>query len=67
MTWRTGQIEVERASRIATVDITIGGSLTSRKEELIKIGAKVVSHGRYVAFQMAETAIPRNLFADILR
>ena len=28
---------------------------------------KVVSHGRYVAFQMAEVAIPRNLFADILR
>jgi hypothetical protein len=34
---------------------------------LIKIGAKVVSHGRYVAFQMAEVAIPRSLFADILR
>jgi hypothetical protein len=34
---------------------------------LIKIGAKVVSHGRYVAFQMAEVAISRNLFADILR
>ena len=33
----------------------------------LKIGAKVVSHGRYVAFQMAEVAIPRNLFADILR
>jgi hypothetical protein len=29
------------------------------KEKLIKIGAKVVSHGRYVAFQMAEVAIPR--------
>jgi hypothetical protein len=43
------------------------GWLTSLKEKLIKIGAKVVSHGRYVAFQMAEVAIPRNLFADILR
>jgi hypothetical protein len=42
-------------------------SLTSLKEKLIKIGAKVVSHGRYVAFQMAEVAVPRNLFADILR
>jgi Transposase DDE domain group 1 len=42
-------------------------SLTSLKEKLIKIGAKVVSHGRYFAFQMAEVAIPRNLFADILR
>ena len=38
-------------------------SLTSLKEKLIKIGAKVVSHGRYVAFQMAEVAIS----ADILR
>src|SRR2546430_10137210 len=42
-------------------------SLTSLKEKLIKIGAKVVRHGRYVAFQMAEVAIPRTLFADILR
>jgi hypothetical protein len=42
-------------------------SLTTLKGKLIKIGAKVVSHGRYVAFQMAEVAIPRNLFADILR
>jgi DDE family transposase len=42
-------------------------SLTSLREKLIKIGAKVVSHGRYVAFQMAEVAIAKNLFADILR
>ena len=42
-------------------------SLTSLKEKLIKIGAKVISHGRYVAFQMAEVAIPRQLFIDILR
>ena len=27
---------------------------------------KVVSHGRYVTFQLAEVAIPRDLFADIL-
>ena len=42
-------------------------SLTTLKEKLIKIGAKVVSHGRYVASQMAEVAIPRSLVADILR
>ena len=41
-------------------------SLTSLKEKLIKIGAKVVSPGRYVAFQMAEVAVPRTLFAEIL-
>jgi len=34
-------------------------SLTMLKEKLIKIGAKVVSHARYVAFQMAEVGIPR--------
>lgn len=42
-------------------------SLTSLREKLSKIGATVVSHGRHVAFQMAEVAIPRHLFADILR
>ena len=42
-------------------------SLTSLREKLIKIGAKVVSHGRYVTFQMAEVAAPRQLFADIPR
>lgn len=41
-------------------------SLTTLREKLIKIGAKVVSHSRYVFFQMAEVAIPRNLFAAIL-
>jgi len=41
-------------------------SLTSLREKLIKIGAKVTSHGRYVTFQMAEVAVPRQMFADIL-
>ena len=41
-------------------------SLTSLREKLIKVGAKVVSHGRYVTFQMAEVAVSRQIFADIL-
>jgi hypothetical protein len=41
-------------------------SLTSLREKLIKIGAKVVSHGRYVTFQMAEVAVSRQVFAEIL-
>ena len=41
-------------------------SLTSLREKLIKVGAKVVSHGRYVTFQLAEVAVPRQMFADIL-
>ena len=52
---------------LATPEPIKDWSLTSLKAKLIKIGAKVVSHGRYVAFQMAEVAIPRTLFADILR
>ena len=31
-------------------------SLTTLREKLVKIGAKVVSHGRYAVFQMAEVA-----------
>ena len=42
-------------------------SLTSLREKLVKIGAKVVRHGRYVIFQMAEVAVPRGLFHEILR
>src|SRR4029077_2182626 len=41
-------------------------SLTSLREKLIKIGAKVVSHGRYVTFQMAEVAVSRQMIAEIL-
>ena len=41
-------------------------SLTSLREKLIKIGAKVVRHGRYVTFQLAEVAVSRQMFADIL-
>ncbi len=42
-------------------------SLTTLREKLIKIGAKVVRHGRYITFQLAEVAIPRPLVAEILR
>ena len=52
---------------LATPEPIKNWTLTSLKEKLIKIGAKVVSHGRYVAFQMAEVAIPRQMFQEILR
>jgi hypothetical protein len=41
--------------------------LTSLKKKLVKIGANVVSHDRYVAVQMAEVAIARTVFAEILQ
>jgi Transposase DDE domain group 1 len=42
-------------------------SLTTLREKLVKIGARTVRHGRYVVFQLAEVAVPRSLFAAILR
>jgi hypothetical protein len=42
-------------------------SLTTQREKLVKIGARIVRHGRYVVFQLAEVAVPRALFAEILR
>jgi hypothetical protein len=41
-------------------------SPTTLQTKLIKIGVKVVRHGRYVTFQLAEVAIPKALFAEIL-
>ena len=41
-------------------------TLTTLREKLIKIGAKVVRHSRQIIFQMAEVAVPRELFRAIL-
>ena len=41
-------------------------SMTTLRDKLVKIGAKVVRHGRYVTFQLAEVAVPRDLFRKIL-
>jgi len=41
-------------------------TLTTLREKLIKIGAKVVRHSRKIVFQMAEVAVPRKLFGAIL-
>ena len=42
-------------------------TLTTLRERLIKIGAKMVRHARYVTFQLAEVAIPRRLYRTILK
>jgi hypothetical protein len=41
-------------------------SLTSLREKVVKIGAKVITHARYTVFQMAEVAVSRELFRRIL-
>jgi hypothetical protein len=52
--------------RLALSGEVIHWSLTSLREKLVKIGAKVVRHSSYVIFQMAEVAVPRELFRLIL-
>jgi hypothetical protein len=43
-----------------------GWTLTTLRDKLLKIGAKVVTHAKYVVFQLAEVAISRKPFARIL-
>jgi hypothetical protein len=42
-----------------------GWTPTTLREKPIKIGAKVVVHARYVTSQLAEVAVPRQLFVRI--
>ena len=53
--------------RLALPDGVRHWSLTTLRDKLIKIGAKVVRHARYVVFQMAEIAVARELFEAILK
>ncbi len=41
-------------------------SLTTLRDRLVKIGAKIIRHGRSITFQMAEVMVPRALFRQIL-
>ena len=41
-------------------------SMTTLRDRLVKIGAKIVRHGRSITFQMAEVMVPRTLFQQIL-
>ncbi|MBL7186816.1 MAG: IS1380 family transposase [Phycisphaerae bacterium] len=52
--------------RLALPESVKKWSLRTLREKLIKIGAKVVRHSRYVMFQMAEVVVPRALFREIL-
>jgi hypothetical protein len=50
---------------MATPSTSEQWSLTTPGEQLVKIAARIVRHGRYVVFQLAEVAVPRALFAEI--
>ena len=52
---------------LATPELIERWSLTSLRERLIKTGVRLVRHARYAIFQMAEVALPRQVFAASLR
>ena len=58
---------ISRAALAALPEAVAQWSLTSLREKLVKSGAKVVRHARYAIFQMAEVAVPRELFEKMLR
>ncbi len=57
-----------RASAVDGAGVEIEDTVAlALKEKPIRIGAGIVTHGRYVTFQLAEGAVPGGLFAEILR
>src|SRR5262249_24642583 len=76
MTFRANAVRLRRQARayslanflraLALRKTIADWSLTSLRCKVVKIGAKVVAHGRYLVFQMAEVAVPRELFRSIL-
>ncbi len=51
---------------LATPEVIETWSLTSLRERLVKTGARLVRHARYAIFQLAEAALPREVFAGVL-
>ena len=41
-------------------------SMTTLLERLVRIGARIVRHGRSMIFRMAEVMVPRGMFREIL-
>jgi len=52
--------------RLALPESVKKWSLTTLRDKLIKIGAKVIRHSRYVVFQMTEVMVSKRLFQEIL-
>jgi len=61
-----GYEDVNDAERLALPKPVRHWSLTTLRDKLIKIGAKVTRHSKYTTFQLAEVAVTRNLFAAVL-
>jgi hypothetical protein len=56
----------KKRSTLALPERIKRGSLTSLCEKVVKIGANVIPHARYTMSQIAEVAVPRQIFQQIL-
>ena len=52
--------------RLALPTVVKHWTLTTMRDKLVKIGAKIIRHARYVTFQLAEVAVSRDVFRQIL-
>ena len=72
MTWTVLSFSASSASSIAFARAVAlpkemtRWSLTTLREKLVKIGARLVRNARRLVLQMAEVAVTRDLFAQIL-
>ena len=55
-----------RSTPVAVIPVVRKKATNTLRDKLTKIGAKVVRHARYVTFQLAEVAVPRQLYRAIL-
>ena len=62
----SGACRISRLRMLALPDGVERWSLSTLREKVVKIGAKVIAHARYTVFQMAEVAVSRDLFRRIL-
>jgi hypothetical protein len=63
---RSAPTRPQTASAAAPPKPILGCTLTTLRQKLVKIGAKVVRHAKYLTLQLAEVAVPRKLFARLL-
>ena len=61
-----GQLPAPAGPAASGEPLVVDPGAPGLREKLIKIGAKVVTHARYVIFQLAEVAVPKLLFRAIL-
>jgi len=59
--------EADEGLGLAHVSLVVAHwSMTTLRNRLVKIGAKIVRHGRSITFQKAEVMVPRQLLQKIL-